>query len=116
MKSFAAREEFLVDRFHPLGVERAGVLDDLLADAPEGRIDGRIVAVARLALEDAARPELRAEARVLRIVGILRLLFGVEVIEIAEEFIEAMHRRQMLVAVAQMVLAELAGGVAERSS
>ncbi len=35
-------------------------------------------------------------------------------IEIAEELIEAVHRRQVLVAVAEMVLAELAGGVAER--
>ena len=54
------------------------------------------------------------ELRVLRVVGILRLLLGVEVIKIAEELIEAVHRRQVLVAVAQVVLAELAGGVAER--
>ena len=38
----------------------------------------------------------------------------VEVIEIAEEFVEAVHRRQELVEVAQVVLAELAGGVAHR--
>ena len=44
----------------------------------------------------------------------LRLLLGVEVIEVAEELVEAVHRRQELVAVAEMVLAELAGGVAER--
>jgi hypothetical protein len=44
----------------------------------------------------------------------LRLLLGVEVVEIAEELIEAVHRRQEFVAVAEMVLAELAGGVAER--
>ena len=36
----------------------------------------------------------------------------VEVIEIAEELVEAVHRRQELVLVAKMVLAELAGGVA----
>jgi hypothetical protein len=35
-------------------------------------------------------------------------------VEIAEEFIEAMHRRQHLVAVAEMVLAELARHIAER--
>jgi hypothetical protein len=35
------------------------------------------------------------------------------VIEIAEELVEAVHRRQVLVAVAEVVLAELAGGVAE---
>ena len=35
-------------------------------------------------------------------------------IEVAEEFIEAVHGRQMLVAISQVVLAELAGSVAER--
>ena len=73
-----------------------------------------IVVVGGLALEHAARAELRLERRVLRIVGMLRLLLGVEVIEVAEELVEAVHRRQVLVAVAEMVLAELAGGVAER--
>src|ERR1700733_13987636 len=107
-------EKLLVDCFHALFVKRAGVLDRLLADAPEGGIDCRIVAVARLAFEDAAWTELRTESRVFRVVGILRLLLGVQVIEVAEEFIEAVHCRQMLVAVAEMVLAELAGGVAER--
>jgi hypothetical protein len=42
----------------------------------------------------------------------LRLLLGVEVVEVAEELVEAVHGRQELVAVAQVVLAELAGGVA----
>ena len=35
-------------------------------------------------------------------------------IEVAEELVEAVHGRQKLVAVAEMVLAELAGRVAER--
>src|SRR5687768_13976221 len=38
----------------------------------------------------------------------------VQVIEIAPEFVEAVHRRQMLVAITEVVLAELAGGVALR--
>ena len=38
----------------------------------------------------------------------------VEVIEVAEEFIEPMHGGQKLVQIAEMVLAELAGGVAHR--
>src|SRR5215475_3878233 len=82
------REKLAVDRLHALGVERTGVLDRLLADSSVGGIDRGVVAVARLALEHAARPELRAELRILGIVGIFRLLLGVEVIEIAEEFIE----------------------------
>ena len=94
--------------------QRAGVLDRLLADAAEARILRRIVAVGRLALQHAARAELGAELGVLRVVGVLRLLLGIEVVEVAEELVEAVHGRQELVAVAEMVLAELAGGVALR--
>ena len=50
----------------------------------------------------------------LRIVGVLRLLLGVQVVEVAEELVEAVHGGQDLVVVAQMVLAELAGGIALR--
>ena len=109
-----SREKFLVDRFHALGVERAGIFDRLLADTPKNGIYCRIILIGGLGLENAARPELRAEAGVLRIVGIFRLLFGIEVIEVAEEFVEAVHGRQMLVAISQVVLAELAGSIAER--
>ena len=106
-------QELLVHRLHPLPGERTGVLDSLLADLAEHRIDGRIVLVGRFALEDAARPELLSEIRVLRVVGVFGLFLGVQVIQIAEELIEAMHRRQVLVAIAEVVLAELAGGVTE---
>ncbi len=41
------------------------------------------------------------------IVELFRLLLRVEVVEIAEPLVEAMHGRQELVAVAQVVLAEL---------
>ena len=103
----------VVDRLHPLLGQRAGVLDGLLADLAEARIDRRIVDVGRLALQHAARTELRQVGRILRIVRQLRLFLGIEVIEIAEELIEAVHRRQRFVAVADVVLAELPGRVAE---
>jgi hypothetical protein len=44
----------------------------------------------------------------------LRLLLGVQVVEVAEELVEAVVGRQVLVAVAEVVLAELAGHVAVR--
>ena len=44
----------------------------------------------------------------------LRLLLRVQVVEVAEELVEAVVRRQHLVAVAEVVLAELAGHVALR--
>src|SRR5262249_45612438 len=96
------RRELLVDGFHALGVQRSRVLDLL-----------RAVGI-RPAVKHAARAELLFELRVLRIVGILRLLFGVQVIEVAEEFVEAVRRRQELVAIAEVILAELPGGVSQR--
>ena len=68
----------------------------------------------RGAMEHAARAELFLERGILGIVGELRLLLGVQVIEVAEELVEAVHGRQVLVAIAEVVLAELAGRVAER--
>ena len=59
-------------------------------------------------------PELLPELRILRIVRQFGFLFGVEVIQVAEELVEAVHRGQVLVAVAEVVLAELASGVALR--
>ena len=78
---------------------------------------GGVVLVGRLAVQHAARAELLAEIREVllrRVVGHLRLFFGVEVVQVAVELVEAVHGRQVLVAVAEMVLAELAGGVAVR--
>ena len=46
-------------------------------------------------------------------VGEAHLLHGIEVIEIAPIFLEPVRGRQGLGGIAKMVLAELAGGVAE---
>src|SRR5262249_34013891 len=43
----------------------------------------------------------------------LRLFLGVQVIEVAEELVEAVHGREVLVAVAEVVLAELSRGIAQ---
>ena len=42
----------------------------------------------------------------------LRLVLGIEMIEVAEKLVEAVYGRQEFVSVAKVVLAELAGGVA----
>jgi hypothetical protein len=44
----------------------------------------------------------------------LRFLLGVEVVEVAEPLIEAMHRGQKLVTITQMILAELRRGIPDR--
>jgi hypothetical protein len=107
-------QKLLVDRLHAFLGERPGVLAFLLAPGAEARIVARRVGRGRDALQNAARTELRSESRILGIVRVLGLILGVEVIEVAEEHVEAVHGRQELVAVAEMVLAELSGHVSLR--
>ena len=92
------RRCLVVDRLHALSGERSGILDLAVSRGPE----------------DTARSEALPELGVARIEAVFRIFFGVEVIEIAEELVEAVVGRQELVLVAEMVLAELAGAVAER--
>ena len=92
------RHDLVVDGFHALLSQRAGVFDPAVG----------------VAVDDAARTEVLTEIwEVLgsRIVSIFGLFFGVEVIQVAEELVEAMIGREEFVAVAEVVLAELAGGV-----
>src|SRR5215475_12514539 len=98
------RKEFVIDGLHALFGQRSGVLDPLCA-----------VRVSP-AVQYATRAIVLAEIRKVllrRIIAQLRLLLGVQVIEVAKELVEAMLRWQVLVAVAEVILAELAGGIAE---
>src|SRR5262245_23054184 len=95
-------QEFLVDSFHALGRQRARVLDFL-----------RPIGVGP-AVEHAPWSELLLELRILRIVGVFRLLLRVQMIEIAVKLVEAVGVRRELVSVAEVVLAKLSTYVAER--
>ena len=53
--------------------QRTGILDGLLADLAEARIDGRIVDIGRLGTQHPARAEFLTERGVLGIVLVLRL-------------------------------------------
>ncbi len=92
--------ELVVRRLHALFRHGPGVLDLLAALAVGPAVD------------HAAGAELLPELGILRVVVALRLLLGVEVVEVAEELVEAVDRRQMFVLVAQVVLAELPARVA----
>jgi len=62
------------------------------------------------AIQQAAGAELFTEALAVKFLGIvvvLGLFLGVQVVEVAVEPVEAPHRRQVLVQVAKVVLAEL---------
>src|SRR5262249_42538414 len=106
--------DIIVDRHHTRLGQRACVLAHLLADPAEPWIDCWVVYIRGFAVHHAARPILRTESWVFWIVRQLRLFFGVQMVEIAVELIEAVHRGKELVSVAKMVLAELPGRVAER--
>ncbi len=110
--------DVIVDGFHPLRVQRPGVLDRLLADRAElGVVRFGGLLVERLALEHAARLGQVVQpgiAVLVRVIELLRFLLGVEVVQVAEELVEAVHRGQVLVEVAEVVLAELTRRVPER--
>ena len=104
---------FVVDSLHPLSVEWAGVFDGLFADATPVRLLGWIVPVGGTSTQYASW-RVGAGVRLVTFGPLrpFRLFLGVQVIKVAEELIEAVHRGQEFVAVAQVVLAKLAGGVA----
>ena len=105
-------EDLVVHGLHPFGIERAGVLDPLLADLAPARLLGRVVSIGRPGMHHVARADLVLELR--RVVGMGRVFHRIQVIEVAEELVEAVHGRQELVAVAQVVLAELTRCIAHR--
>ena len=97
-----------------VGRQRAFVDDPLLADLAPARHHRLVVVVGRPAVHQVARPVLGMEGWIPGEGVPVGIRHGVEVVEIAEELIEAVQRRQELVEVAEVVLAELAGGIALR--
>ena len=87
----------VVDGFHALPRQRPGVLD-----LPVGG-----------GLDDPSRSELLAKFGVSGVVAVLWLLFGVQVIQVAEELVEPVITGQELVLVPKMILPELAGRIPE---
>src|SRR5436190_15224646 len=78
-------EELLVDRLHSFLSEWPRVLAFLLAPRTKAGIVTGSIGGGRDALHDTTRTELRHDVRIFRIIGVFRLIFGVQVIEIAEE-------------------------------
>ena len=106
-----------------VGDEALRLLQDLLVEVslpllpPGTEILDLLGAVRkRLRVDDASllQAKLLLLLLVLREVVLLWIFAGVQVIEDPEELVEAVVGRQVLVAVAQVVLAELPGGVAQR--
>ena len=88
--------------------------DFLLADAAPTRLFGWVINVCCDAIQQTARAKRIQKFRVLRIVIVFGLFFSIQVIEVAVELIKAVDRRQKLVAIAQVVLADLCCRVTHR--
>jgi hypothetical protein len=99
-----------------LAGQRPGVLAALLAHLAEARVHGRHRRPSwPVQSQHAARPvALRCSRASLGQSPQLGLFLGVQVVQVAEELVEAVHRGQVVVAVTEVVLAELRGAVAQR--
>src|SRR4051794_35869651 len=109
----SATEEFFIHCLHALFRQRAGIFNLLFANSPPPRLLGRIVRVGSHALECAAWTEAIFESGILWVFRVLWLLLSVQVIKVTEKFVEPVDCWQVLVQIAQMILAELSGGIAK---
>ena len=104
---FGGSQAFIIDGFHPFFGQGTCILNTLaaLAIGP--------------AMDHAARTEAFFKCfaighfQIARIVFILRLFFGVQVVEVTKEFIKSMHGGKMLVQVTLVVLTELSCRIAQ---
>jgi hypothetical protein len=65
-------------------------------------------------VNDTAGPEPSAEFRELvlrRVVGMLRFLLGIQVVQVPEELVETVRGGKEVVAITEVVLSKLPGGV-----
>src|SRR5262249_4993487 len=90
-------ENFVVNRLHALRTEFSCVFDLLLADLSPTWLNRGVIHVRRPTMDHVAGSYRLSCCG--RIVGMARVLHRVQMIEIAEELIEAMHGRQELVEV-----------------
>src|SRR5205823_5097227 len=86
--------------------------DLLFADLAPARVSGCVIRRRGPGVNHVAWADLVQE--LLRIVGMRRVLHRVQVIQVAEEFVEAVDGGQELIEIAQVIFAELAGRVALR--
>src|SRR5579864_6233922 len=88
--------ELVIAGFHALLCKRARILNLLLSYTAPAWLNGRVVFICRKAMQHATWSEILAKVREVLGTGIIRqfrLFFGVEVIQIAEKFIEPVRGR-----------------------
>ncbi len=88
--------------------------DPLLAYHAKARVFRLVEFVSRPGVQRISRTSFGEECGILWIIYAFRLFEGVQVIKQAGVLIKTVHRRQILVAVTEVILAELSGRVSMR--
>src|SRR5206468_4735725 len=102
--------DLVIYGFHPFWIKRAGVLDLLFAYLAPARHHCGVIRSGRPGMDHVAGADFIQQ--LLRVVGMRRVFHRVQVIEVAEEFVEAVDGRQEFIQIAEMVLAELSSLIA----
>ena len=95
---YRALKELTIGRFHAFAGEGSCILNLAIG----------------VTANNSTWSEFLVELAILRVMVGFRLFLGIEVIEIAEELVEAMCCRQILVKITKVVLAKLGAGVTQR--
>jgi hypothetical protein len=114
MSYLARRDVVHVRNIRHVRVARERTLiDDLLfADPAPARLLGGIIGIRCPGVQEIARPHLVAVCLIVREGIPIRVRHRIEVIQVTEELLEAMEGRQILAEIAEVVFAELPGGIA----
>ena len=101
--------DLVVHGLHALGIERAGIFDFLLADWTPARHVRCVIRVGGPTMHHISGANYVQQ--ILRIVGMRGIFHGIQVIQIAEEFVKSVNAGQEFIFIAQVIFAELTGGV-----
>src|SRR6266850_1571142 len=89
-------------------------LPSLFAHFAEARVHRGVVLIRSKAVIHATRAEHCLELRIFWVLGDFGLLLRIQVIKVAKKFVETVNRREKVIAITEMILAELPGSVTKR--
>ncbi len=105
-------QDLLINRFHALGRQWTGIFAFLLAPGTKTFVLSGILGCGRFAFKHPSRRNLVSHSA-RGVIGQLGFFLDIQVVEVAKELVKTVHRGHELIAVTQVVLAELPGHIAE---
>src|SRR5262245_25794864 len=98
----------MVECFHSLPGQHPCIFKFLFANSAKYRVFGWVVLISSPCMKHSAWPVFFCVLRIFLpgIIQLFRLFLSIKMIKVAEPFIKAMHRREKLISVAEMVFAE----------